>query len=92
MVLLFWLSHISIGEIQHSFETEDLEIYADPLLEKACQGILENSLAHGGKVTRIRVWHTVTPAGVTIIFEDDGIGIPHEKKAQIFLRGEGTRA
>jgi len=92
MVLLFGLSHISIGEIQHSLETEDLEIYADPLLEKACQGFLENSLVHGGKVTRIRVWHTVTPGGVTIVFEDDGIGIPYEKKQQIFLRSEGTRA
>ncbi|MEI6842396.1 MAG: ATP-binding protein, partial [Methanomicrobiales archaeon] len=25
-------------------------------------------------------------------FEDDGVGIPDEKKEQIFLRGEGTRA
>jgi len=46
---------------------------------------------HGGHITRIRVWHKVTPNGVTIVFEDDGTGIPQERKEQIFLRSEGTR-
>ena len=41
---------------------------------------------------RARVWHTVTPEGAMIFFEDDGIGIPQEKKEQIFLRSEGTSA
>jgi len=91
MEMLFGLSHLSIGKIQHSLETEDLEIFADPLLEKVCQRLFENSVKHGNHVTRIRVWHSVTPEGVTIVFEDDGIGIPQEKKEQIFLRGEGTR-
>ena len=89
---LFGLSHISIGEIQHRLETENLEIFADPLLEKAFQGMLENSVEHGGHVSRIRVSHTVTPDGVTIVFEDDGVGILNEKKDLIFLRGEGARA
>ncbi len=88
LALLLGLSHVSIGEIQHSLETENLEIFADPLLEKVCQRLFENSLAHGGHVTRIRVWHTKTPGGITILFEDDGIGIPQEKKEQIFLRGD----
>jgi len=89
---LFGLSHISIGEIRHSLETENLEIFADPLLEKAFQGLLENSVEHGGHVSLIRVSHTVTPDGVSIIFEDDGVGISAEKKERIFLRGEGARA
>ena len=92
MALLLGLSHISMGNIQHSIETEELEIVADPLLEKACQGLFENSMTHGGHVTRIRVWHKDTPDGVTIIFEDDGTGIPHEKKERIFLRNGGDRA
>jgi len=91
MAMLLGLSHISIGKIQHSLETEDLEIFADRLLEKVCQRLFENSVKHGDHVTRIRVWHSVIPEGVTIVFEDDGTGIPQEKKEQIFLRGEGTR-
>jgi signal transduction histidine kinase len=90
MAMLFGLSHISTGNIQHSLETENLEIFADPLLEKVCQRLFENSVKHGDHVTRIRVWHTVTPEGATIFFEDDGIGISEEKKEQIFLRDEST--
>ncbi len=92
LAVLFGLSHISIGEIRHSLETENLEIFADPLLEKAFQGLLENSVAHGGPVTLIRVSHTVTSDWATIVFEDNGVGIPMEKKERIFLRGEGARA
>ena len=92
MVLLLGLSHISIGNIRHSLEIGDLEIFADPLLEKVCQRLFENSFVHGDHVTLIRVWHTVTPGGLTIFFEDDGIGISQEKKEQIFLRSERTSA
>jgi signal transduction histidine kinase len=92
MALLFGLSHISIGNIQHSLETENLEIFADPLLEKVCQRLFENSVKHGDHVTRIRIWHTVTPEGAMIFFEDNGIGISAEKKEQIFLRSDGPRA
>jgi PAS domain S-box-containing protein len=90
MALLFGLSHITVGEIQHSIDTENLEIFADPLLEKAFQGLFENSIAHGKQVTRIRVSHTVTADGATIFFEDDGVGILKEQKEQIFLHGGGT--
>jgi len=92
MAMLLGLSHISINEIQHSIETGNLEIFADALLEKVCQRLFESSVKHGENVTRIRIWHTVTPLGATIFFEDDGIGIPQGKKEQIFLRSEGPRA
>ncbi|MCX6699898.1 MAG: PAS domain S-box protein [Methanomicrobiales archaeon] len=90
MALLFGLSHISISEIRHSLETENHEIFGDPLLDMVCQRLFENSVKHGDHVTRIRVWHMVAPDGVTIVFEDDGIGIPRKKKEQIFLRGDAA--
>ena len=91
LVLLMGLSHISIGNIQHSIETENLEIFADPLLEKVCQRLFTNSVKHGEHVTRIRVWHKITSDKATIFFEDDGIGITQERKDQIFLRNESAR-
>jgi PAS domain S-box-containing protein len=92
LAFLFGLSHISIGECNHSIETGPLEIFADPMLEKACQGLFENSLRHGGHVTQIRIWHTITPDGATIFYEDNGIGIPHESKEKVFLRGDGLHS
>jgi signal transduction histidine kinase len=90
MTMLYGLSHISIGEIQHTLDIGNLEIFADPLLEKVSQRLFENSMKHGEHVTRIRVWHTITPDGATVVFEDDGTGIPQEMKEQIFLRDEST--
>ena len=89
--MLFGLSHLPISDIKHSLETDNLEIFADPLLEKAYQRLFENSLAHGDHVSRVRVWHTVTPDGVNLVFEDNGVGIPVEMKEQIFLHDEDTR-
>ena len=92
MVSLLGLSHISIGKIQHSLETENLEIFADPLLENVYQRIFENSVAHGKRVTTIRVWYKITAGRVTLYFEDDGVGIPKVHKEQIFLRGATARS
>jgi len=92
MILLFGLSHVTMGNVLHDIEMENLEIFADSLLEKAFQGLVENSLAHGEHVSRIRAWHTETGDGITVFVEDDGVGIPPDKKDQIFLHREGTGA
>jgi len=92
LMFLLGLSHICTSELRHNIETENLEIFADPLLENAFQGLLENSIEHGGHVSLIHVGYTVIPEGVIIVFEDDGIGVPHEKKEKIFLYCEGSRA
>jgi PAS domain S-box-containing protein len=92
LALLFGISHVSLGTIQHSLETENLEIFADSLLEKAFQGLFENTLAHGGPATRVRASYRRDADTVVIIFEDDGAGIPQEMKERIFLREGGGRA
>jgi PAS domain S-box-containing protein len=92
MIFLFGLSHVTMGNVVHDIEMDNLEIFADSLLEKAFQGLVENSLAHGVHVSRIRARHSETDDGVTVFFEDDGVGIPVDKKAQIFLHREGTGA
>jgi len=92
LTLLYGISHVSLGDIRSVIEIENLEIFADPLLEKAFQGLFENSVSHGVHVHAIRVSLTVHPEEVTIIYEDDGIGIPQDQKEPIFLRGDGTHS
>lgn len=92
LTFLFAISHVTMRETEHRFETGALEIFADPSLEIAFQGLIENSLIHGGHVTRIRVTSSFTADGVIITFEDDGAGIPCTEKEKIFLYGMGARA
>jgi len=64
----------------------DIEIYADPLLEKAFYNLIENSIIHGQKTRAIRIYTHESTQGLTLIFEDDGIGIPYFAKERIFRR------
>ncbi len=68
----------------------NLEIYADLMLEKVFQNLMDNSVRHGGNVTEIRLRTRIDPDGLTVIFEDNGTGIPTENKEAIFERGFGN--
>jgi len=68
----------------------DLEIFADPMLEKVFYNLVDNALRYGGlKLSWIHIFSTTTPAGVIITVEDNGVGIPDENKTRIFDRGFG---
>ncbi|MGC9434945.1 MAG: PAS domain S-box protein [Methanomicrobiales archaeon] len=64
-------------------------IFSDPMLRKVFANLLDNTIRHGGAVTRIRVTATETDDGLQITWEDDGKGIPANEKEKIFERGYG---
>jgi signal transduction histidine kinase len=72
------------------FETGNVEILADPMLKKVFYNLIDNSLKHGGKVTSIHISSDVGEDIARIVYEDDGVGIPYEKKEKIFEEGYGT--
>ncbi|MCX6690892.1 MAG: HAMP domain-containing sensor histidine kinase, partial [Methanoregula sp.] len=66
------------------------EVYADPLFEKVFYNLIDNALKYGGdQMKTIRVSSRETDTGLTIICEDDGVGISAEDKKQLFTRGFG---
>jgi PAS domain S-box-containing protein len=66
----------------------DLEVFADPLLEKVFYNLMDNALRYGGeKMTAIRFRIQETDDALIICCEDDGIGIAEENKDLIFNRG-----
>jgi PAS domain S-box-containing protein len=70
-------------------ETGDLELFADPLLEKVFFTLLENSLRHGTEATEARISSLLTENGLTLMYVDNGSGVnPHEKE-RIFEWGYG---
>ena len=69
-------------------EFTDLEVFADPLLEKVFFNLMDNALRYGGeKMTTIRFFLQESDDALIICCEDDGIGIAEENKELIFNRG-----
>jgi len=75
--------------ISFSCDTDNLEIYADPMLEKVFYNLFDNAFRHGEGIAHIRICCKKRGTDLRIFFEDDGIGIPAEDKEQIFFRGFG---
>lgn len=83
---------VDLGNVSFDMEIHDMEIYADPLLEKVFYYLISNSLKYGGpKLTQIRIYRKKTDDQMAIIFEDDGIGISQEKKGYLFPKEWGSR-
>ena len=80
----------SVTTIPYACDTRDLEIYADPLLEKVFYNLFDNAVRHGDSVFHIRMYCTRDGADLLLIFGDDGIGIPPENKERIFRKGFGS--
>jgi PAS domain S-box-containing protein len=83
-------THIDIKKISVQSDTRELEIFADPLLERAFYNFVENSLRHGGNVSTIRISAKESPSGEVILhIEDNGKGVPPFEKDTIFSKGYG---
>jgi PAS domain S-box-containing protein len=65
---------------------DNLEIYADPMLEKVFYTLLENALRHGKTVTTIEFSSSTLAEGLVVAYQDNGEGIPAEYKEAIFQR------
>jgi signal transduction histidine kinase len=81
---------LPVKDILITVERPDLEIYADPLLGKVFYNLMDNALKYGGtKIATIGITTQESGAGLTLIFEDDGMGIAGEDKRHLFERGFG---
>ena len=86
IVLLNALSHLDFSEISRVTEIDELEIFADPLLEDVFFILMENVLHHGKGATEVRIRYREEAGKLTITIEDNGPGIPDADKERIFGR------
>jgi K+-sensing histidine kinase KdpD len=70
-------------------ETCGLSLYADPMLEKVLYCLIENAKKHGETITKICISGTPVPAGYLLVVEDDGVGVPADRKEKIFNKNVG---
>jgi PAS domain S-box-containing protein len=83
---LLGISHLDPLQFFRTLDVKGLEIYADPLLENVFFTLTENVILHGKTVTGICLRYEDTPSGLTLFFEDNGVGIPGDLKEKIFDR------
>jgi PAS domain S-box-containing protein len=85
-VILAIAANLPLSQIWLLVNVDNLELYADPLLEKVFYTLLENALRHGKNITSIEFSYRVLAEGLMVIYKDDGEGIPAEHKEAIFER------
>jgi PAS domain S-box-containing protein len=65
---------------------DNLELYADPLVEKVFYTLLENTIRHGKDVTAIEFSARINGDSLVLLCQDNGEGIPGKYKEAIFDR------
>jgi signal transduction histidine kinase len=69
---------------------ENVEIYADLLLQNVFFNLIDNALRHGDRALgRIQFSTQESGKGLVLTCEDDGCGIPASEKERVFERGFG---
>jgi signal transduction histidine kinase len=78
------------AQVDLTIRLAGLEVYADPLLVKVFENLIDNSLRHGERVRHIAVSTLQYGRGdLAIEYTDDGIGVHEEDKERIFEKGVG---
>jgi len=77
------------GAIEVIVEVDDLELYCDPLTRRVFHHFFDNTIKHARTATRIRIGYEGSPDGITVFYEDNGVGIPDDRKRDLFTRDFG---
>ena len=80
------IATIDLHKAEISLDLRQVQVFADPLLEKVFYNLVENSLRHGEKVTKICLRAEETADGMDLVIEDNGTGVPENAKEKIFRR------
>ena len=84
------IPRLPMRNIRVDADDPNLELFADPLLEKVFYNLTDNALRYGGeKMTVICVTARKDNGGLILAVEDDGNGISTDDKAQLFTKGFG---
>lgn len=77
--------------IQAEPACQQLELFVDPMFAKVFLNLIDNSLRHGKTVTGISLRWQREDGGATIVYEDNGAGIPDALRPTLFQPGKGNK-
>jgi K+-sensing histidine kinase KdpD len=61
------------------------------MLNRAFYNLIDDTLKHGQKATKIRFTRKVRGDDLILIYEDNGVGVPMDRKKSIFEKAPSTQ-
>ena len=84
-------SNIELKGARVVAELTGIEVFSDPMLEKVFYNLIDNSLKHGERTTKVAFSYSIGPEGMRLVYRDDGVGVPPSDKMTIFERSTADR-
>ena len=78
------LKTVDTPDITVSTRVDGIRIYADPAFPAVFRHLLSNTVNHAGGASRIDIGFKIHGGNLTIVYTDDGCGIPEEIRERIF--------
>jgi PAS domain S-box-containing protein len=80
-----------LKDVSVTNDCHGLTVLADSLLRQLFYNLIDNSLKHGQKTSKIRIRHEKADGDqLRMIYEDDGVGISESGKQRVFHEGYTT--
>jgi signal transduction histidine kinase len=83
------LAHLAFEQmdtngIRFTFNGRDVEIHADPMIQKVFMNLIGNTVQHSERASRVSVDVEVHGEDLKIVYTDDGVGIAEDEKELVF--------
>jgi len=82
---------LDLQDVSLEADLDKVEIFADPMLDRVFHNLVDNACRHGNGVRAIRIHYERSGDDLRLICEDDGVGIPEDKKEKLFSNGHGLQ-
>jgi signal transduction histidine kinase len=82
---------LDLRDVSLESDLDKVEIFADPMLDRVFHNLVDNACRHGNGVKAIKIHCEQSGDGLKLICEDDGVGIPEDKKEKLFSNGHGLQ-
>jgi PAS domain S-box-containing protein len=66
-----------------------LTVLADSLLREVFYNLLDNTVKYGRNASQVKLSYVQEEGGLSLVYEDDGLGIPKTMKLKLFTKGYG---
>ena len=77
--------------VQFEVDTGSLEVFSDAMLNRAFYNLIDDTLKHGQKATKVKF--SAKPKGeeLVLVYEDNGVGVPIDRKKNIFEKAPSSQ-